>query len=86
MSPEDFVEKVLHGTLNAKAIFCGFNYRFGKHGAGNVGMLKALCKNFGIEVFIEPPILYQNRPISSTRIRNAIQEKNFELANNMLVN
>lgn len=84
LSPEAFVGKILNDTLNAKAVFCGFNYRFGKCGAGNTNTLARLCKNFDIEVFVEPPILYGNKPISSTRIRTAIKNKDFALADGML--
>ena len=86
MLPVDFVNKIIHDALNAKAVFCGFNYRFGKFGAGDTDTLKRLCKNFGIEVFVEPAVLYEREPISSTRIRTALREKNFELANKMLAN
>lgn len=85
LSPEDFVSKILFDTLNAKAVFCGFNYRFGKYARGDTDKLKRLCQNFGIEVFAEPPILYENEPISSTRIRRALQEKDFEQAKNMMI-
>lgn len=85
MSPEDFVAKILHDTLNAKAVFCGFNYRFGESGAGDTDTLKKLCKEYNIEVFVQPPILYENKLISSTRIRSAIRNRDFALARNMLV-
>ena len=85
LSPEDFVSKILHDTLNAKAVFCGFNYRFGNRGLGNTDTLKKLCKSFDIEVYIEPPVMYKQKPISSTRIRMAIKNKDFELVNDVLI-
>lgn len=86
LSPEDFVREILYDTLNAKAVFCGFNYRFGKCGEGNTDTLRKLCENLDIKVFVEPPVLYEHKPISSTRIRSALRGKNFELANKMLTN
>lgn len=84
LSPEAFVGKILNDTLNAKAVFCGFNYRFGKSGSGDTDTLKKLCKEYNVEVFVEPPILYDNKPISSTRIRDAIKNEDFIIAKNML--
>ena len=84
MSPEDFVAKILHDTLNAKAVFCGFNYRFGKDGAGDTVTLENLCEKFDIDVLVEPPVLYENKPVSSTRIRSAIKNNNLESVKEML--
>ena len=84
MLPEYFVTEILHNTLSAKAVFCGFNYRFGKNGAGDTNMLKKFCRRLGIEVFVQSPILYENKPISSTRIRSAIKNKDFKVAGDML--
>ncbi|MBR2735067.1 MAG: hypothetical protein IKE05_02600 [Clostridia bacterium] len=85
LSPENFVNKILHDTLNAKAVFCGFNYRFGKSGAGDTDTLKKLCKEYNIEVFVQAPVLYKDKPVSSTRIRSAIKNQDFESVNNMLI-
>ena len=85
MLPEDFIINIIHNALNAKVVFCGFNYRFGKFGKGNADTLRNICQNFNIEVFVESPVLYADQPISSTRIRSALREKNFELANRMLI-
>ena len=84
MSPEDFVTKILNDTLNAKAVFCGFNYRFGRGRVADTEDLKRICKNFNIEVFVEPAVMYGDIPISSTRIRRAIEDKNFELVKSMI--
>ena len=35
LSPEQFVEEVLHGLLDAQLVSCGFNYRFGRGGSGD---------------------------------------------------
>ena len=82
--PEDFVRDILSGVLNAKIVVCGFNYHFGNGGYADAEELKKLCKNYKIDVFIQPPVTYENQPISSTRIRGAIKNKEFEIAENML--
>lgn len=84
LSPRDFFTDILLGKLNAGAVCCGNNYRFGKNGAGGTEELKALCEEFGIELKISPEITYQGSPVSSTRIRKAIENGDIPLANAML--
>lgn len=72
LSAEKFVGDILNSTLNAKYVVCGFNYHFGKSGTADANTLKKLCSNYGIKTKIIRPVLYKHRPISSTRIREAI--------------
>ncbi len=82
--PERFFFEILLGKLNACAVCCGFNYRFGKGGKGDSALLKALCKENSLEFFEAEPIEFENEPISSTRIRAALQAGQIEKANAML--
>lgn len=83
-SPQQYVEKVLHGILHARYLFCGDNYHFGKNAAGTVDDLRALCKPFGIEVISQPLVDIDGAPVSSTRIRSAIENGDMELASHLL--
>ncbi len=74
MSAERFVKEVLIGILHAKAVVCGENYRFGKKAAGDVCLLKALGKTYGIDVFSMPLTSYQGEPVSASRIRAFVLE------------
>jgi riboflavin kinase/FMN adenylyltransferase len=84
LSCREFVTEILLDKLNAGAVCCGSNYRFGKGGAGDVNELKALCDEFGIEIKISPEITFGDFPISSTRIRQAVESGDIPLANAML--
>ena len=84
LSCREFFTEILLKKLNAGAVCCGSNYRFGKGGAGDVDELKALCNEFGIEIKISPEISFDNSPISSTRIRQAVENGDISLANSML--
>ena len=84
MPPEEFVKNILKETLNAKYVVCGFNYHFGKNGKADAVTLKNLCLDVGIETKIINPILYKCEPISSTRIREALKNKDSFNAENML--
>ena len=39
MPPIPFIQQVLIDVCHAKAVVCGFNYRFGQYGAGNADLL-----------------------------------------------
>ena len=80
----EFFIKILLEKLNAGAVCCGFNYRFGVGGSGGTEELKALCNEFGVELKISPEIEQSGSPVSSTRIRQAIESGNIPLANAML--
>lgn len=84
MTCREFFEKVLVGKLNAGAVCCGWNYRFGKGNEGGVETLSQLCDEFQIRLKIASPVEFGGAPISSTRIRQAIENGNIPLANAML--
>ena len=72
MSPESFVSECLHKKINAKAVYVGSNFRFGKNRAGDPDMLKKLCREFGIKVVVIPGITVHGIPVSATEIRKRI--------------
>lgn len=72
MSPADFVQ-LLHRDLHAKAVVCGFNFRFGKGGAGDTALLQSLCEQVGIRVFVQPAVTVDGQAVSSTRIKEALK-------------
>lgn len=84
LTPREFFDEILIGRFNAKGICCGFNYRFGKGAKGNAQMLKEFCDEAGIEIAIIDEEDYKGSAISSTRIREAIQNGEIEDANMML--
>lgn len=84
MSCEVFVSQVLVGTLNVACAFCGFNFRFGKMGAGNGETLASLMSANGRSAAIMPPVNLGGKPVSSTRIRAALAEGDMPLANSLL--
>ncbi len=84
MSCREFFEEILVKKLNAGAVCCGMNYRFGKGNEGGCDELSQLCAEFGVELKISPSVDHKNEPISSTRIRTAIENGEIPLANTML--
>lgn len=84
MSSREFFEKIIIEKLNAGAVCCGWNYRFGKGGEGDCKILSDLCEEYGVMLKIVPHVDYDGEPISSTRIRKAVENGDIPLANAML--
>jgi riboflavin kinase / FMN adenylyltransferase len=83
-SPIEFITKLV-GCYNVKGIVVGFNYRFGYKNLGDIKLLEQLSKELNFELHIVEPVLYEDKIISSTRIRTLISEGNIEKANEMLI-
>lgn len=84
MSCEEFVSNILIGKLNAKALCCGGNYRFGVNGSGTPEDLRRLCAASKVELSVSDSVDYLGEPISSTRIRSAVESGSIRKANAML--
>ena len=84
MSPREFVENVLCRRFNAGEVFCGFNYTFGKNGAGNAQVLKTECGRLGIDVTVSDCVTFEGEQVSSSAIRRLIADGKIERANEML--
>ncbi len=84
MEARDFVSDILVNTLNVRAVFCGFNFRFGRNAAGDTSLLKNMLEPMGIEVFVIEPVCSEGETISSSRIRRMIEQGKMLGANSML--
>lgn len=80
----EFFEEILIKKFNAGAVCCGENYRFGRNNEGGCETLRALCNEYNIELKISESVDYQGLPVSSTRIRQAIEGGEIPSANAML--
>jgi riboflavin kinase / FMN adenylyltransferase len=81
---DNFVRMVLHDTLKASAVFVGNNFNFGRGREGNVELLRRLGGQLEIEVPEVRDFLVLGSPVSSSRIRRAIQSGEVELARELL--
>lgn len=80
----EFFEEILLKRLNAAAVCCGWNYRFGRGNEGGCCELSELCDEFGVELHISDHVDLGGEPISSSRIRLAVEQGDIPLANAML--
>ena len=84
MPAEDFVEAVLHRGLGAVHLACGADFAFGHRRGGDVGTLAGMAEARGIGLSVVPPVVDAQGPVSSTRIRRALQDGYPERAAAML--
>lgn len=83
-SPESFLN-YLKNEIGADYITCGFNYRFGKSGAGDTEMLADFCQKNGIVLRVANPyLLPDDTPLSSSYIRSLIKNGDCDKANEFL--
>lgn len=76
LDAEQFFRDILVGKFNAKCIVVGYNFNFGKNGEGNAEKLAQLGHKYEIKVEIVPPVLIQDKVVSSSLIRHKIHEGN----------
>ena len=72
LSPAAFVREVLGSMLGARHVVVGESFRFGHAREGDARTLEALGGREGFDVQVVPPVLHAGRPISSSRVREAL--------------
>ncbi|EFI83794.1 bifunctional riboflavin kinase/FAD synthetase [Listeria grayi] len=82
LEPKDFVQKYLL-PLGAVHIVAGFDYTYGRLGAGKMADMETYAEN-KLQVTIVDKQEADNQKISSTAIRQAIEEGSMEEANKLL--
>lgn len=84
LSPEEFAHRILREKLGAKKVFVGYDFTFGKGGAGTPERLLALGKTEGFSVTVLPQMEENDRAIKSEEIRKRILDGDFAGANALL--
>lgn len=81
---EVFVEELLVRRLRAVHLVCGHDFTFGYRGEGNPQRLQEKCAQLGIGCDVIEKVVYNGVTVSSTRIRQLLQEGRVEEANELL--
>lgn len=68
-----FVEQRLIGHVGAAGVVTGEDFTFGKDRSGTLPVLRALGAEHGFAVETAGPVLLDGAPVSSSRIREALQ-------------
>ena len=84
LSPASFIEDILVEGLQVKWLIVGDDFRFGAKRAGDFALLVEAGKQFGFEVSSQASVQHENQRISSSAIRTALQNSDFEQARDLL--
>ena len=79
-----FARDVLGGALGAVAVAAGTAFRFGHRRSGDMDLLARLGAGLGFEAIPVPPVLDGGEPISSSRVRDALEAGAIEDAARLL--
>jgi len=71
---ETWLDEILAGRLDARAVFAGSSYTFGHRRQGTAARLAEWGRDRGVEVHLIPAVLVSGEPVSSSRIRTALRE------------
>jgi len=78
LSPAEFVDLLL-ARLDLRALWIGYDFRFGKNRAGDADFLRRAGESRGFTVHTFGPIQGSGRPFSSTWIREALREGDMDV-------
>ncbi|MCU0858419.1 MAG: riboflavin biosynthesis protein RibF [Pontiellaceae bacterium] len=84
IGPEEFLFNLLEGLPTLKGIVCGIDWSFGYKAIGAFQSLETFCKKHGLTATAVHPVLFHDRRVSSTHVRQAVREGNIPLANQLL--
>ena len=84
LSAREFVEEVFVSGLGVRYLAFGDDFRFGNRREGDLDYVRALADEFGYAVAPTPTLEFGGDRVSSTRIRAALAEADFELAAQLL--
>ncbi len=80
LPPEVFIRDYLLRRFCASAVFCGYDYTFGRDRAGNVDTLNAALQPYGVVLNVLEKQTIDGIAISSSEIRRLIRDREYERA------
>ena len=78
MSPEEFIDRILVEKFNIHEAYCGFNYSFGYKASGTPEVLMHEGLKRGLGIHVQEPYMIDGIIVSSTYIRQLIEEGRME--------
>jgi len=72
LTAEEFVKTVLIGKLGVRKLVVGYDHALGKNRSGTAEELQRLGEQYGFGVEVVGPVICNDAPISSSRVRKAL--------------
>ncbi len=73
LSPQQFAQRVLLKALQAREVWVGEDFVFGRGASGHAATLRQLGKRLGFKTQVAPELKSSGRAVSSTRLRQLIR-------------
>lgn len=83
-APEQFIEDLLLSRCKMAALVCGYDFSFGRGGAGNRALLEELSNRHGFELHFLEPVSEHDVTVKSTMIRDLLLNGYVEKAAQLL--
>jgi riboflavin kinase/FMN adenylyltransferase len=84
VSAEEFLKDVVHERLQAREVYLGRGFAFGRGREGNIELLRRVSRELGFAAFEVPEVRLRGQRISSSRIRELLAAGRVNLARRML--
>ena len=84
LAPPDFVKTILIDNLQVKYLMVGEDFRFGYQRQGDFKLLQSIAAKSNFVVEACPTIILAGEKVSSTRVREALQQGNLDQVEQLL--
>lgn len=84
MEAETFVEQILLDRLHAVSVAVGYDYRFGRGGRGDAGLLQHMFAQRGLSCTVVQRMDFDGEPVASCTVRRLIAEGSMERVREIL--
>lgn len=74
LTPEQFVEGIIHRRIGAEMVCVGATFRFGHRQAGDAALFMRLAAEHGIAARTVPPVVIRGETVASTLVRRLVAE------------
>lgn len=81
---EDFLKNVVHDRLQAREVYLGAGFAFGKDRGGNIELLRKMSRELGFAADEVGEVKVRGQRVSSSAIRHLLNEGRVNLARRML--
>jgi len=83
-TPQEFISQIIVKGLHTQAVFVGENFRFGHKQAGTTDTLTELGQRYDFAPRFLPPVSWRGRLVSSSAIRQYVNDGNVSFAGRLL--
>ena len=83
-SADDFLRDIIHDRLQAKEVYLGKGFAFGRARGGNIDLLRRMSGDLGFVAYEVDEVQIRGQRISSSKIRELLAEGRINLARRML--